>query len=192
MEEETQITPEIVKAFNKPTHGFLCSPKDNIYQIKFLHFKVRDLISGQTLFEVEDNENDEDNNNDDLLNNNNNNSEENRTIRYHLGPDFLDLTTLGTSLKFSVGPLPVKKLLMVERHYFRNTLVKSFEFQFDFCLPNSINTWETIYEVPELDEEIKEEMKHAPWEVESDSFYFVDSKLIMHHKALYNYTEDDE
>ena len=110
-----------------------------------------------------------------------------RTIRYHLGPDFLDLKNLGSSLTFSVGNKPVKNLLMIERHYFKTVLVKSFEFKSDFCIPNSTNTWESIYTIPELDPKLKQEMIDNPWLTKSDSFYFVEDKLVMHNKALYNY-----
>ena len=57
-------------------------------------------------------------------------------IRYHLGPDFLDLKNLGLSLTFSVGDKPAKDFLMIEIHYFNEILIKSFEFIFDFCIPN--------------------------------------------------------
>lgn len=40
-----------------------------------------------------------------------------------------------------------------ERHYFRNKLIRSYDFNFHFCIPNSTNTWEAIYEMPELTEE---------------------------------------
>ena len=78
-------------------------------------------------------------------------------MKYHLGPDFLDFNNIGTITKFSVGNQPVRNLLVIERHYFRKKLVKSFEFKFDFCIPNSINNWETIYNIPELDNDIKQE-----------------------------------
>jgi len=39
---------------------------------------------------------------------------------------------------------------MVERHYFHGRLLKSFDFDFGFCIPNSKNTCEHIYEFPPL------------------------------------------
>ena len=39
---------------------------------------------------------------------------------------------------------------MVERHYFKNKLLKSFDFDFGFCMPFSRNSCEHIYEMPEL------------------------------------------
>ena len=54
--EDKSITIEYVKSLTTPSEKFLCSLSDNIYDIKFLSFRVRDLDSGFVLFEVEDNE----------------------------------------------------------------------------------------------------------------------------------------
>jgi len=181
-----KITIEYVRNLNKFTDNFLCDLKDNIYNIKFREFGVRDLDTGYILFEVTEEEN---------IENNGEIEEEicdiSRCMKYHLGPEFLDLRNIGTSLTFSVGDKPVKNLVMIERHYFKNKLVKSFEFKFDFCIPNTVNNWETIYNIPEIDEETKQDMIESVWETKSDSFYFVENKLIMHHKAEYNYSQLD-
>ena len=183
------ITPEIVREYKEFTPKFLCGLKANTFNIRFRKFKVRDMDSGYTLFEVSDDSPDEpDTNQPDVIEPKDEPIESSpRTIRYHLGPDFLDLKNLGSSLTFSVGSKPVKNLLMIERHYFKDILVKSFEFKFDFCIPNSTNTWESIYNIPELDPKLKQDMIDNPWMTKSDSFYFVENKLIMHNKALYNY-----
>ena len=91
-------------------------------------------------------------------------------------------------MTFTVGDIPVKNLLMIERHYYKDKLLKNFDFAFDFCIPNSTNEWETLYTIPKLEDSLKEEMIKSPWETKSDSFYFVDNKLVMHHKAIYNYS----
>lgn len=62
-----------------------------------------------------------------------------RTIKYHFGPFFFDLKTIGTTLTFKVGSKPVKKFKMIERHYFKGELIKSYEFNAPFCMPNSVN-----------------------------------------------------
>ena len=178
--ETNEFTPKEARALKEYTDKFMCSVKDNIYDIKFLLFKVRDLESNQTLFEVATDGNDEEPSTED--------DTEKRVIRYHLGPDFLDLTSLGTLLRFSVGPSSFKNLVMIEKHYFKNKLIKTFEFKFDYCIANSVNEWETMYTIPELEDEEKEEMIQNPWETRSDSFYFVEDKLVMHHKAIYNYS----
>jgi len=41
---------------------------------------------------------------------------------------FFQLGTVGTTLEFKIGSKPVKKFLMIERHYFKGELIKSFEF----------------------------------------------------------------
>ena len=191
----SQITPEIVREYKEFTPKFLCGLDANTYNIKFKKFKMRDLESDFVLFEVSDDSPDipEEEKKEEENKNNINYEEEDiltspRTIRYHLGPDFLELKDLGSSLTFSVGNQPVKDFLIIERHYFKDLLIKSFEFKFDFCIPNSVNTWEYIYTIPEIDPEIKKQMIEEPWETKSDSFYFVGDKLIMHNKALYNYS----
>lgn len=43
-----------------------------------------------------------------------------RLVKYHFGPDFLRLKTIGLKVDFSVGEEGVPSLLMIERHYFKN------------------------------------------------------------------------
>ena len=81
---------------------------------------------------------------------------------------------------------------MIERHYFRNKLIKNFDFTFGFCIPGSTNTWEAVYDVPALDHTLVEEMIRCPYETQSDSFYFVGDELIMHNKASYKYVLEEE
>ena len=53
-----------------------------------------------------------------------------------------------------MGDKPVNNFRMIERHYFRNQLLKSFDFHFGFCIPSSKNTCEHIYDFPALSEEL--------------------------------------
>ena len=92
-----------------------------------------------------------------------------------------------TSLVFGVGPQEVPSLRMIERHYFRDTLIRSYDFTFGFCIPSSVNSWDAIYPVPELSEDRIQQMIDADYESTSDSFYFVGDKLVMHNKAAYSY-----
>ena len=176
------ITPEYVGNLTEATEGFLCPLTANIYGIEFVYFKVRDLESGTVLFEVQNDEDEQGGDNEIIE------DDSVRTIKYHLGPDFLNLTALGSTIGFKVGPREVRNFRMIERHYFRSILLKSFDFNLEFCIPGSRNTWEVIYEIPSISEHTKAEMINAPWETKSDSFYFVDNKLIMHNKAEYNYS----
>ena len=77
---------------------------------------------------------------------------------------------------------------MIERHFFRERHLKTFDFDFGFCIPNSKNTCEHIYEFPSLDKKTIEQMVTNPFDTRSDSFYFVDNELIMHNKADYAYS----
>jgi len=113
------------------------------------------------------------------------------SFRYQFSEDVLRLPAIKTSLIFSVGKQPVEQFRMIERHYFRNQLVKSFDFKFGFCIPGSTNTWDAVYSVPPLDDALIAEMIANPYETTSDSFYFAGNKLIMHNKALYSYVVED-
>ena len=114
-----------------------------------------------------------------------------RRIKYTFSEDVLRLPLIGTSLTFKVGPAPLPSFRMIERHYFRNRLVKSFDFGFGFCIPNSKNTWDAVYQLPPLDDDLIREMVENPYATTSDSYYFVGDKLVMHNKASYRYTVED-
>jgi len=181
-------TPEEVLEFGEPTNGYMCSLTDNVYKIEFNEFNIRDMDSGVQLFHVA-----KDPNMPDIdpatippeL------EDQVRCIQYDFGADFLQLRTIGTQLTFSIGPHEVPNFRMIERHYFRNYLIRSFDFTFGFCIPNTTNTWEAIYELPDLEPELMEDMINNPWETQSDSFYFVDDVMVMHNKAKYAYTPAD-
>ena len=50
---------------------------------------------------------------------------------------------------------------MVERHYFRGKVIRSYDFKFGFVIPNSSNSWEFMYELPELSAEEEQEIIDA-------------------------------
>lgn len=58
------------------------------------------------------------------------------------------------SVEFTVGDQPMNSFRMIERHYFQGRLLKNFDFDFGFCIPNSCNTCEHIYEFPQLPEDL--------------------------------------
>merc|ERR1719160_1794300 len=181
-----QFLPDTVSTFGQPTDGFLCPLSANIYKIDFVGFKIRavDEFSGTEtlLFEINKDPNDPD---DGLPDDDADDSV--RTIRYHFGPSFLEYKTIGTSLEFTIGDQPLHNFRMIERHYFRNRIIKSYDFTMPFVIPNTTNNWEVIYTMPELSEEDKQALSGYPWETKSDSFYFVNNALVMHNKAEYNY-----
>jgi len=177
-----EITPELVNTFGTPTESFLCPLSANIYKIDFTSFKIRAVEenSEQLLFTVSKEPGDEALPGDDA-------DDSVRSIKYHFGPTFLDFKTIGTTLEFTIGDQPLHNFRMIERHYFRDILIKSYDFTLPFVIPNTTNTWEVIYTMPELDPAVKQGIIACPWETRSDSFYFVDNKLVMHNKAEYNY-----
>ncbi len=107
---------------------------------------------------------------------------------YRFGAQFLEFKNLALKLEFNVvGEEPVKDLVLIERHYFKNKLVRNFEFKFPFCMPKSKNECEFVYDLPALSEEEKQEMIASPGEAKSDSFFFVGERLLIHNKAAYSY-----
>lgn len=188
-----KVTPEEVLRLSAPTSDYLCPKNANIYEIEFIKFRVRDFSNQKAVKKpvlidiakpagyVESEEEKLD-------------PSSGRFVKYHLHRDFLELKSLGAQITFTVGGSDVvKNFRMVERHYFKNKLIKSFDFNFGAALiPNSENSIEHIYELPKLDSKIKKEMVEAPWETRSDSFYFVEDRLIMHNKAEYAYDYGEE
>jgi len=177
---------EVLK-LKEPTKNFLCPLSANTHGIEFLAFKIRDVDSRRTIFEVSKDASTPppqfppDFDFDQL-----------RTIHYKFPAEFLRLKTVGTTLRFSVGPKEVRNFRMIERHYFKTKLVKSYDFNFQFCIPNSTNEWEAIYDMPKLSESEVNEMMTSPGLTRSDSFYFVEGQLIMHNKASYSYVVANE
>ncbi|XP_055003170.1 protein unc-119 homolog B [Sorex araneus] len=179
------IRPEHVLRLSRVTENYLCKPEDNIYSIDFTRFKIRDLETGTVLFEIakpcaSDQESEEEEGGEVDVS-------AGRFVRYQFTPAFLRLRTVGATVEFTVGDRPVSNFRMIERHYFREHLLKNFDFDFGFCIPSSRNTCEHIYEFPQLSEDVIRLMIENPYETRSDSFYFVDNKLIMHNKADYAY-----
>ena len=183
-EEYPEITPEIVLALEEPSAAFLCPLDANTAGIRFGRFKIRNYDTNEVLLEIESGEEgfEYEYDTDDV-----------RTVKYEFPKEFLLLKTVGTTVEFRVGSEALKNFRMIERHYFKNKLMRSYDFAFGFCIPNSTNEWESIYALPPISEDEMKEMIAHPWETKSDSYYFVDNKLIMHHRSEYAYqdTEDD-
>mmetsp|Transcript_75973 Transcript_75973/g.164411 ORF Transcript_75973/g.164411 Transcript_75973/m.164411 type:complete len:262 (+) Transcript_75973:46-831(+) len=185
----TSVSPDDVNLLTRPTDGFLCPLSANTYGIEFLQFAIVDYDSKNCLFEVgkdipppADMSLDFSSTGEDIY----------RKIRYNFSEDVLKLPFIQTTLVFAVGDREVRDFRMIERHYFRDQLVKSFDFSFGFCIPGSVNTWESVYSLPPLPDSLVSDMIDNPYETQSDSFYFVNGKLIMHNKASYKYFREDQ
>lgn len=185
MARAAAVTPDDVLRLSAPTDIFLCPRSANTYDIDFLSFTIEDYETKALIFEVSRNRPPKidmsEGWSEDAL----------RKIKYEFSEDVLRLPAIKTSLEFSVGTRPVENFRMIERHYFRNQLVKSFDFKFGFCIPGSTNTWDAVYAVPGLGEEMIADMIANPHETTSDSFYFVGNELVMHNKASYSYIVED-
>ncbi|XP_060758327.1 protein unc-119 homolog A [Neoarius graeffei] len=175
------VTPQYVLTLARYTQDYLCSPEDNIYNIRFSRFKIRDLEHGSVILDLKRHCPTEIK---DVVE-----TEAGRFIQYHFTPSFLNLREIGATLEFTVGSKAVNNFRLIERHYFRELLLKTFDFEIGFCIPYSRNTCEHIYSLPDLDTHTIEEMIAHPFETQSDSFYFANNKLIMHHKAEYSFSE---
>lgn len=177
------VTPDDVLEFKEAAEGFLCPLDANTYELSFLSFVMKDYDTKEVIFEIgqdsplPDLDLDDENFDPDTL----------RRIRYDFSVDVLKKETISTTLVFSNGAKPLEGFRMIERHYFREVLIKSFDFDFGFVIPNTTNTWESVYTVPAMPEELLREIVANPYEVKSDSFYFSNNKLIMHNKAEYRY-----
>jgi len=178
------ITPDDVLKLDQATEGYLVDGRRNAYKIDFTRFKIRDINSGSVLFEIakpEDEDVEEEIDYDEC------DPDSGRFVRYRFTDEFLRLKSVGATVEFTVGPTPVENFRMVERHYFKERMLKSFDFTFGFCMPKSKNSCEHIYDFPTLTEDEIAEMVACPYETKSDSFYFVNNQLVMHNKADYAY-----
>ena len=71
--------------------GYLCTPAANIYKIDFVRFKIRDIESGDTLFEVNKSEEEEEEEDEDTE------PQATRYVKYHFPPQFLKLKRVGAT-----------------------------------------------------------------------------------------------
>ena len=132
------VLPEQALRLTRPTDGFLCPLSANKYKIDFKEFEIKDYDSGESLFHVKrDPEaalptvpDDIDPAMEAAV----------RTVRYTFPTSFLGRKTIRTALVFSVGPEPVPNFRMIERHYFKDELVRAYDFNFGFCIPMSVNS----------------------------------------------------
>ncbi len=183
--------------------GFLCPTSADVYGIDFLAFALQNYNSKEIIFQFGSEkgiENDflatmhqspvEEFNiheeNEEAVEEINIEVDAARTIDYTLPEEVLRAPVLLTKLTFRCKKA-LSNFRIIERHYFRSSLIKNYDFTFDFCIPGSVNCWETLYEVPPLTEECIADMIANPFKATSDTFYFVEDKLVMQNKARYQY-----
>lgn len=138
----------------------------------------------------------EENANDDLLINDSDYTEEMlqvfnemRKKTYNFPISFLQQNFMSTYLKFKVGDLEVKNLVLVENHFYKNHRIASYVFKFPYCAPNSVNSWQYVYELPKIKKEFIEDIKKNGTVTTSDTFFFVEGKMVMHNKSEYVFSD---
>ena len=174
----SDFTEEQALKLEKPLDKFLVKLEDNIYGVKFNGFRLRDTQEKKIYHEYYPKDEYElDYFADHMLD-------------YPFPNDILKgQKNLGTKLNLViVGDKPVKNLVLLERHYIEGKLAANFRFAFPMFMPKSKNEVEFIYNIPKLSDDTEDKLKkgedvHAA----SDTFVFVDGKLIIHRRAKYTY-----
>jgi len=162
---------------SKPADKFFVKITDNTYGIRFIGFKIRDADSGEVFHDFKANSIYDLDIFADL------------ELEYIFPQKILKSKTIGTNLTFVVGDKPVKNLDFIERHYIYDTLVGNYTFNFPFFMPNSENNIEFIYPIPNLPDQAKEELKAGkPIGARSDTFIFIEGKMVIHRRAKYYYS----
>ena len=49
---QNKATIEEVRALTEPTSDYLCNPEDNVFDIEFVLFRIRNADQNQVLFEI--------------------------------------------------------------------------------------------------------------------------------------------
>ena len=165
-----------VLAMERWSDKFFVKLEDNTYGIRFIGFKIRDCDKG-TVFQEFRAESIYDL---DIF--------AGMELQYHFPQEILMAKTIGTTLTLVVGDNHVKNLDFVERHYIYENLVGNYTFNFPFFMPNSENNIEFIYNVPMLPQKAKEDMLNGrDIPARSDTFIFVNGKMVIHRRAKYLY-----
>ena len=66
-----------------------------------------------------------------------------RILKHNFSPAFFQLKNLELNLQFRcvTEDKPLRDLVLIEKHFFRDQIISEFEFDFPACIPQSTNTW---------------------------------------------------
>ncbi len=176
------FTEEQALKMEKASDHFLVKLEDNIYGVRFNGFQLRDIKTDKVYHEYYPADPYElDYFADHILD-------------YPFPNDILKgQKELGTSLNLVVGDKFVKDLVLLERHYIEGKLAANFRFVFPAFIPKSENKIEFIYKIPKLSDEIEKKLeKGEEIYAKSDTFVFVEGKLIIHRRAQYTYYDSSK
>lgn len=96
--------------------------------------------------------------------------------RVQLSSDYLKCRVVRSHLQFSVGSTPIESLRMIERHFAQGQLFRTFDFTLGYCMPNSSNSHEVLYELPQLSPRASSNLARHP--VSIDTFFFAGERLV--------------
>jgi len=111
------------------------------------------------------------------------------TQRIVLPSDYLKCALVRSTLRFAVGPEGLPSLRMIERHFFHDTVLRSFDFTFGPCPPKSVNSWDITYDLPSLSQELEEQVRTQPYAVATDTFFFAGNTLVYHARREHSYKD---
>ena len=178
---DKNLTLDQALKMEKPTEDFLLTLEDNTPGVRFNGFKLRDIETGEVIHEYYP----EDLYELDYF--------ADHILDYRFPNKLIQNERhLGTSLNLCVGNQLVKDLVLLERHYIDGKLAASFNFKFPIFMPNSQNNIEFIYNIPKMTPEVLEKIqKGEDVNAKSDTFIFVEGKLVVHRRAKYVYTPEE-
>ncbi len=171
------ISIDQVMSMKEPSPSFFIGLEDNIYGIRFKGFKLRDVQTGEVfhsfvaedIYELDyfaDHE-----------------------LSYIFPNQILRAKNLGSNLTLVIGDNLVKDLTLIERHYIDNQLQANYKFEFPLFMPNSENNIEFMYPIPPLSKQSQEKLERGEEIMaKSDTFIFVEGKLVIHRRADYVYS----
>lgn len=175
------ITKEEVLKMEKATDDFILTVEDNTPGVRFNGFKLRDMDTNEVYHEYYPS-----------------NVYEldyfaDHELNYKFSHKIITTKTIGTTLSLVVGNNVVKDLVLIERHYINDKLAANYSFNFPLFMPNSQNSIEFIYTVPKLADDVLEVIKNkGDVRAKSDTFVFVEGKLVVHRRAKYIYVDDSK
>ena len=174
---EKGITIDQVMNMKNPSDNFYVELKDNALGIRFKGFKLRDVqtneifhsYQSEDIYELDyfaDNE-----------------------LDYVFPSSILKAKNLGSNITLVTGNNLVKSLTLIERHYIDNQLAANYKFEFPVFMPDSENNIEFMYPIPPLTKDTLDKINNGEdISAKSDTFIFVEGKLMVHRRANYSYS----
>ena len=112
-----------------------------------------------------------------------------RMLKFQFPKAILKLNSMGSTFEFKIGPVEMKNMRIIQKHFFMGKLLKVYDMEFGYCMPDSVNSWECMLTLPEIpDKEIDEIVKN-PWKYTSDTFFFNENHLFLHMMGEYMFLD---